>query len=68
MSNAMDARLESILVPANEASRLMGVSARTIDNWRKDEGLPSVKIGGRRLYDPAAIRRWVESHQTEISG
>lgn len=63
MKNAIATRPEPWLISDDELARLSGVSKRTIANWRKDEGLPSVKIGGVRRFDPAAVRRWIESRQ-----
>lgn len=50
--------VERILVGQEEAARLLGVSSRTISNWRKNFGLPSLLIGGRRLFDMTELRKW----------
>lgn len=51
---------DQILVNERTACHLLGdVSAKSLFNWRK-HGLPHVKLGTRVLYDPAALRRWVE--------
>ena len=44
-----------LLVDRREAARLLGVSPGTIDNLRKRGELQSVKLGARRLFDPADL-------------
>jgi len=56
-----------LLVDRREAGRLMGVSPGTIDNLRLRGELPSVKLLGRRLFDPADLRRLVESRKVVAS-
>jgi hypothetical protein len=52
-----------LLVDIRAACALLGgVCEKTIENYRKERGLPSVKIGnGRRLYSPAALADWINS-------
>ncbi|MDX9910981.1 MAG: helix-turn-helix domain-containing protein [Phycisphaerales bacterium] len=52
-----------LLIDRREAARLLGVSPGTIDNLRTRGELPSVKIVGRRLYDVADLRRYIESRK-----
>lgn len=52
-----------MLVDRREAARLMGVSPGTIDNLRTRFILPSVKIGARRLYDVADLRRLIDERK-----
>ncbi|MDX9912007.1 MAG: helix-turn-helix domain-containing protein [Phycisphaerales bacterium] len=55
-----------LLVDRREAARLLGVSPGTIDNLRTRGELPSVKILGRRLYDIADLRRYIDA-QKEVA-
>jgi excisionase family DNA binding protein len=41
----------------------LGVSPGTIDNMRHAGELPSVKLRGRRLFDVADLRRFIESRK-----
>ena len=52
-----------MLVDRREAARLVCVSPGTIDNLRLRGQLPSVKLGARRLFDPADLRRLVDSRK-----
>jgi excisionase family DNA binding protein len=52
-----------LLVDRREAGRLLGVSPGTIDNLRLAGELPSVKLRGRRLFDVADLRRFIEARK-----
>jgi len=55
-------RLENdsrVLVDQREAARLMGCSAKTLENHR----VPCVRIGSRRMYRPEALRQWAAGRQ-----
>jgi len=50
------------LFTINELSELLGVSSRTIFAWKKERGLPFVKLGPRLIrYDFDSIEDWLES-------
>jgi hypothetical protein len=56
-----------VLVDQIEAGRLMGCSAKTLEN----HGVPCVKVGARRMYRPEAMRAWAaeqEQHQAVARG
>ena len=42
------------------AAKLLGVSAKTIQNWTRDGVIPSHRIGGCRLYIIAELQRWAD--------
>ena len=52
-----------LLVDRLTAARALGVSPGTIDNLRRDGELPSVKIGTRRLFDVADLRRFIQERK-----
>ena len=54
------AGLSAITVRKREVAKLLGVCERTVDNLRKKQGLPFIKMGGTVLFDPVAIRQWVK--------
>ncbi len=54
------------LVDRREAARLLGVSPGTIDNLRLAGELPSLKLRGRRLYDVADLRRFVDARKEVV--
>jgi DNA-binding transcriptional MerR regulator len=39
------------------------VSKQTIRLWERNYGLPVVKLGQHRLYDPVRVREWFLSRQ-----
>lgn len=41
----------------------LGVSERTIIRW-EHQGLPVIRLGMARLYDPAKVRAWVLTHES----
>lgn len=55
--------LGKILVPKPEAADLMGVSQGTIDRWRAEAGLPSVKINGKVLFRPTSLKEWAVARE-----
>ncbi len=52
-----------MLVDRREAGRLLGISPGSVDNARLRGELISLKIGARRLYDVADLRRYVEARK-----
>lgn len=52
-----------LAVDRHEAARLLGVSPGTIDNLRARGELASIKIGARRLFDPADLRAIVDARK-----
>lgn len=52
-----------MLVDRREAGRLLGVSPGTIHNLRARGELASVKIGARRLFDVADLRRFIDARR-----
>jgi excisionase family DNA binding protein len=53
---------DSVFVGVREAARLVNSSPRTVTNWADTLGLPSYKVGGRRLFDPVEVIAWVKSN------
>mgnify|MGYP006307891125 FL=1 len=52
-----------LLWNAREAAKALSVSERTLYSRTQDGTLPCVRLGGRRLYDPAALRAWIARQQ-----
>jgi hypothetical protein len=46
------------MVPESELRRIYPVSRRTLCRWI-NKGCPSRLIGGRRLFRPTAVERWL---------
>jgi phage terminase Nu1 subunit (DNA packaging protein) len=60
-----EAPLPPMLVDRREAARLLGVSPGTIDNLRRD-GLPSIKLNARRLFDVADLRSYIDGRKAVV--
>lgn len=59
-SAAQLAPLEPLLIDTKTAAAMYSVSERTWNSWiASGQAPPSLKLGGRRLYDVAVLRRHV---------
>jgi excisionase family DNA binding protein len=60
--NSLDDRsttsLETLLIDAREAARLLSVSESTLVRLMGTGGLPRIHIGRSVWYDPADVRAW----------
>ena len=51
-----------LLVDAKQAAAMLGISVRMLYDLLK-QGLPSVKIRGRRLFRPETLAAWVPKQE-----
>jgi predicted DNA-binding transcriptional regulator AlpA len=56
------------LVSKKELLEVIPLSARTIDDAKKYEGLPHYKIGSRVLYDLNEVREWLKERYVVSAG
>ncbi|MGH9366397.1 MAG: helix-turn-helix domain-containing protein [Thermoanaerobaculia bacterium] len=47
------------LLNVGEVARLLGISPHTVYSWTAKGRLPVVKVGGRTMFDPSEIQRWL---------
>ena len=52
-----------LLWSTREAAEALSISERTLYSRTQDGTLPCVRLGCRRLYDPAALRAWIARQQ-----
>ena len=52
------------LLDGKTLAPILNVSPWTIDNWRKSEGLITVKVGGRFYYRLEAVQSWLAARET----
>ena len=57
---ALERRLEPLLLSADEAAQSLGISRRSLFTWTASGAIPVVKLGGRRLYDPRDLRQLID--------
>ena len=60
MQSNINVMPEPMLIDRREAARLLGVSHGTIDNLRTRGELQSIKLGARRLFDVADLRKLIQ--------
>ena len=51
------------LLTLQEAMDLLQISRSTINRWRRDKGLPCIKIGKEVFVDRAQLIAWVKQHE-----
>jgi excisionase family DNA binding protein len=61
-TNLTDRDLNRLLTP-REAARVLAVSERTLWGLTRSGQIPCVRIGRSVRYDPADLRRWIESRK-----
>ena len=54
-----------ILLNKQGAADVLSASQSTVDRWRREEGLPFVKLDGLVLFRPAALREWAASKEAQ---
>jgi len=50
----------------DQICQAFGISKSTLNNWRKEKGLPFIKVGRTVRYDYQAVIDWLKKH--EVSG
>lgn len=54
-----------VALSIRETAEALGVSERTANDLMLRGGLPSARVGGRRLVPVAALERWLDERATE---
>ena len=57
----LDKKIERIFFTFSEAQEFLGVSHQTIYRLMK-QGLPSHKIGYKRVFLKEDLKKWIEAH------
>jgi len=52
----------------NEAAEAVGVSRRGLYNLAERDGLPTVKLGGRRLVRVSDLEAWIAAQPVDPAG
>ncbi len=50
------------LLSSENLALQFGKSTRTVIRWER-QGMPVIKLGMTRLYDPVAVRAWLLTHE-----
>jgi excisionase family DNA binding protein len=51
-----------------EAAEMLGLSTSTLYKKTSGRSIPFLKLGGRVLFEEAALRRWLHSHIVQPIG
>lgn len=60
--------LEVLAVRAADVTKILSVSPATVDRLRRAGKLPSIKIGGTRLFRVEDVRRFLDSRVEDLKG
>lgn len=55
-------KVERLTVNAVEAAEMLGISERTLWQWKRDNRIPYIQRGRRVLYSIEALRRFVNGN------
>jgi len=47
----------------DQICQAFGISKSTLNNWRKEKGLPYIKVGRTVRYDFDAVVEWLKKHE-----
>ena len=50
---------ERLALRPAECAQALGVDARTLRRWQREEGLPFARVGGAVLFPVAELRAWL---------
>lgn len=56
------------LLTAREAADFLRVHLVTLYSWVSEGKVPSIKLGRKRLFDPAELERWLETQTVRERG
>lgn len=62
MNPSHEPRIEPITVGARRAAEMLDISERTVAELVSREEIPSIKLGGRRLFSVEALKAWIAAH------
>lgn len=61
------ANMEALLT-VHEVAGLLRVAPGTLYNWAYRRKIPAQKVGGRLLFSPSALRRWLRDRERQAAG
>ena len=51
------------IMNTDQLCQRFGISKSTLNTWRKQKGLPYIKVGRTVRYDEEAVLEWFKNHQ-----
>ena len=61
-----NADIEALLT-VHEVAALLRVTPGTLYNWAYRRRIPAQKVGGRLLFSPSALRRWLRERERQVA-
>ena len=61
------ANIEALLT-VHEVADLLRIAPGTLYNWAYRRRIPAQKVGGRLLFSPSALRRWLRDRERQAAG
>lgn len=68
MKDCNSTSLEKEFLTPDEACKLLGCSRRSLEYWKKTQGLPFVKIGSFVRINRAALLDWFKTFTVKREG
>ena len=56
--------MDNALMTEKQLAELWNLSEWTVSRWRKANGMPKIKVGGRYFYRLDAVNAWLDSFET----
>lgn len=53
------------LMTTEEICQWLKVQRRTIEKWRKEKGLPFLKIGKSVRFEKSAVEKWIKENSKQ---
>jgi len=60
------ANIEALLT-VHEVADLLRIAPGTLYNWAYRRRIPAQKVGGRLLFSPSALRRWLRERERQAA-
>lgn len=56
-------QVSPLLIDGRTASRMLGLSLRTVQQLAIDRRIPSIMVGRSRRYSPDSLAAWIRRHE-----
>ncbi|TVQ32438.1 MAG: DNA-binding protein [Phycisphaeraceae bacterium] len=56
------------LLSVSETTRTLGIGRRLLAELTREGSVPSVKVGGRRLYSARELEKWIDAGCPRVAG
>lgn len=53
------------LLTTKEICEIYKISRNTVDRWRREKGLPYIRVGSGIRFKEEDVKEWIEKHSKE---